>query len=116
VSGAGIPTGGITGTAVLPYLGGKRDLIPGPGDDRVNLSLFKNFRIVEGKTLQFRADIFNLFNTPSFANPTGSGNVISSSGNATDNPTFGGQLGEPKTFQELTPDARFIQFALKFTF
>jgi hypothetical protein len=35
----------------------------------MDLSLFRSFRVVERVTLQFRAEAFNLSNTPHFANP-----------------------------------------------
>jgi hypothetical protein len=39
------------------------------GSRNFDLSLFKNFRIKEGWTLQFRAESFNVFNTPQFGIP-----------------------------------------------
>ncbi len=41
----------------------------GPGAVNFDLSLFKNTRIVEGKTLQFRAEAFNGFNSVNLNNP-----------------------------------------------
>ena len=35
----------------------------------MDLSLFKSFRIVEGQSLQFRADAFNGFNLATYGNP-----------------------------------------------
>lgn len=43
----------------------------GPHQRRVDLSLFKNFALVKKTSLQFRAEVFNLTNTPDFANPSG---------------------------------------------
>lgn len=91
--------------AVLGYLGGKRDQVYGPGYERINMSLFKNFRVYERQTLQFRTDIFNLFNTASLGQP--SDTSIGSTG---------GKITAPKRVQANTPDARFLQLSLKYSF
>ena len=41
----------------------------GPGQANWDLSLFKDFRVKERFTAQFRAEALNAFNTPLFANP-----------------------------------------------
>jgi hypothetical protein len=47
-----------------------RNILYGPGTKEVDASLFKNFPLgAEGRRLQFRAEAFNLFNTPQFNNP-----------------------------------------------
>jgi Carboxypeptidase regulatory-like domain/TonB-dependent Receptor Plug Domain len=46
-----------------------RDSLRGPAFKEVNLSLFKNTPMTERVTLQFRAEFFNVFNHPNFANP-----------------------------------------------
>jgi hypothetical protein len=43
--------------------------IRGPRIDNTDLSLFKNFAIREGKTLQFRSEFNNAFNHPRFGDP-----------------------------------------------
>jgi hypothetical protein len=96
----------VTSTAgAIAYLGGKSNLVYGPGYNRVNMSLFKNFPTWREQYLQFRADAFNLFNHPSLANPSVTG--VNSTG---------GQITGPKNFQNNTPDARFFQLSLKYTF
>jgi hypothetical protein len=42
----------------------------GPGLMNLSLGVFRNFKFAERWTLQFRANAFNLTNTPSFANPS----------------------------------------------
>lgn len=96
----------VTDTATaIEYLGGKSNMIYGPGYNRVNMSLFKNFRFWHEQILEFRADAFNLFNHPSLANPSLTG--INSTG---------GGITAPKTFQNDTPDARFFQLSAKYVF
>jgi len=46
-----------------------RNTMSGPGVVNLDLSLFRTFRITERFNLQFRAEAFNLSNTPHFANP-----------------------------------------------
>jgi len=92
-------------TSVLGYAGGRRDIAVGPGLERVNMSVFKNFSVYHEQNLTFRADIFNLFNTPSLGEPSTS-----------DNSVGGGQITGPRTLQNNAPDARFIQLSLKYAF
>ena len=93
-----------TATAIK-LLGGKQDPIYGPGYYSVNTSIFKNFTTWRKQYLQFRADIFNVPNHPTWANPS----------NLTLNDQAGTITG-PKTFQNNTPDARFLQLALRYEF
>jgi hypothetical protein len=46
-----------------------RDSFRGPGFFNMDVSLFRNFKITERTTLQFRAEAFSITNTPHFANP-----------------------------------------------
>jgi carboxypeptidase family protein len=54
-----------------PYTYGNagRNSLRGPGYTDVDFSLFRNFTFLERYTFQFRAESFNLFNHPNFANP-----------------------------------------------
>jgi len=103
-SGQPIPNT-VTGAAALAYLGSPRGQTYGPGYDRVDMSLFKSFPTFREQYLQFRADIFNVLNTPGYGNPSNTG--ISSSG---------GQITYARTFQSNTPDSRFFQLALRYAF
>ncbi|HZO52067.1 MAG TPA: TonB-dependent receptor, partial [Bryobacteraceae bacterium] len=49
-----------------------RNVLTAPGLASLDFSLFKNFRIAESKNLQFRWEMYNATNTPSF-NPPGLG-------------------------------------------
>jgi hypothetical protein len=80
-----------------------RNCIIGPPQKNVDLTLGKAFKITEGQAIRFRADFFNLFNHPSFANPAA--------------PAVGSSPGSgsaPITSTVGTP--RLIQFSLKYSF
>jgi hypothetical protein len=91
---------------VIEFIGGKSNQLYGPGWDRVNMSLFKSFPILNERSIQFRADAFNLLNHPSWGTPT----------DDTSNDAGGGDILAPASFQKNTPDARFFQVSAKFVF
>ncbi len=82
-----------------------RQSVVGPGFNRVDVSLFKNFVLPLHETnLQLRADGFNVLNHPSFSNPGTS---------------LTGETGQAITstrFSSLIPDARVIQVAARVSF
>lgn len=92
-----------------------RGALRGFGLSQVDLSLRRRFSLHERLALDFRADAFNLFNTPNFANPTG---VLTSSsfGVATQTLSTGlaGASGQNPLF--LVGGPRSLQLALKFQF
>ncbi len=102
--GTAIPNS-VSGAAALAYIGNNRGQTRGPGYERVDMSLFKSFPTFREQNLQFRADIFNVLNTPAYGIPnnTGIGNN-------------GGKITGARFFQANTPDSRFFQFALKYNF
>ena len=51
-----------------------RNTMREPGVVNLDMSVFRNFRVTEKFNLQFRAESFNLSNTPHFATPTGNAN------------------------------------------
>jgi hypothetical protein len=71
--------------AVFTYGDSRPDILIGPGTVNLDLSAFKSFAITEGVRLQFRAEAFNFFNHPDFANPAtaidaqGAGTITSTS-------------------------------------
>jgi Carboxypeptidase regulatory-like domain/TonB dependent receptor/TonB-dependent Receptor Plug Domain len=88
-----------------------RNILTGPGLSEFDLSLFKNNyirRISEVFNVQFRAELFNLFNRANFAPP--------STPTATDifDPT-GAPSGSVGVLTSTTTTAREIQFAVKIT-
>jgi hypothetical protein len=46
-----------------------RNIMRGPGAVNLDFSLYRTFRLTEKLNFQFRAEAFNLTNTPHFANP-----------------------------------------------
>ena len=62
-----------------------RNLLRGPGVINLDGSLFRNFNVTERFRLQFRAEVFNISNTPAFNNPgaTVSGATRNASGQIT---------------------------------
>lgn len=83
----------------------QRNSLFGPNFRHVDLSLFKNFPLTERVNLQFRAESYNISNTPNFY--IGNGTSTSQFGSA----TFG-QVSQ--TDPNYTP--RLYQFALKVQF
>lgn len=51
-----------------------RNMFPDTGFKNFDFSLAKNFHLGETRRLQFRAEFFNIFNHPNFANPYGGQN------------------------------------------
>ena len=84
-----------------------RNQLYGPGLQRVDLSLFKNFDLYESLKLEFRTEAFNVLNTAQFVNPNA---ALSLSG------------GVPvSTFGTITSTAnaynpRILQFAVRLKF
>ena len=83
-----------------------RNILRGPAGFNWDFSVFKRFRITEGQQLEFRAEMFNMFNTPQFANP---------SATVTSPATFGQSRSTSVTAGGFGSN-RQIQFALKYTF
>ncbi len=46
-----------------------RNILYGPPQRQLDFSVFKNFTVTENSRLQFRAEVFNLTNTPNFGVP-----------------------------------------------
>jgi len=81
------------GSVLIPpalgsYGNASRDLFRGPGITNVDLSITKIFRFRERISAQFRAEAFNVFNHPNFANPQGGPN-----GYANNDPSAGFGMG-----------------------
>ena len=97
-----------TGSAVLGFAG---PTTTGPGFHRLDFSLFKAIPINERFSMQFRTEVFNIFNHPNFNSPNFGGNgvvAINGAGNFTDS-----HFGEIGSTRDAPYDPRQIQFALK---
>jgi hypothetical protein len=104
-----VPVG--TGVGLL---GGAPGDIAEPGIFAFDFSMFKNFKISERFSLQFRSEFYNLFNIPTFNAPGFGGNGVVSVSGSTDylDSTFGA-IGSTRFPYK---DPRQIQFALKLFF
>ena len=94
-----------------------RNQLFGPPQRRFDLSLFKDFHIWESVSLQFRTEVFNLFNTPNFSVPNSSLSQVAAAGTPSG---FAPNLNAGN-FGKITSTAadanpRQIQFALKLLF
>jgi hypothetical protein len=100
----------------------ERNQVYGPGVQALDFSLFKTVPIWEALKLEFRAESFNLLNTPPFGLPNQNiGDYLLPSGSTSANPVPGGvavpNVGAgiiSSTNQLLAP--RQLQFALKLIF
>lgn len=75
-------------------------IILGPGQVNYDISILKITPITEKQSIQLRAEFFNAFNHPQFANPVTTQNTPA---------TFG-------VIQNTSTNPRIIQFALKYIF
>ena len=93
------PVVSAVGQTDLSPLGGPGAQVNGPGYKDFDFSLFKSFRITEGTRAEFRAEAFNLTNTPSFGLPSNT--------DYNDETNFGKITGTQGA-------ARILQFAFKY--
>jgi hypothetical protein len=102
---------GVKTNCGLSALGGPPTQIPGPGFHRLDFSLFKEIPLNERFRVQFRTEIFNIFNHPNFNSPGFGGNgVVSVSGSTNFTSSNFGEIGSTR---DAPYDSRQIQFALK---
>ena len=87
----GLPVEGTFGTS-------GRNILRGPGYFNVDASMIKEFAFGEQRSVQFRAEFFNLFNRANFGTPT----------NTLNSPNLGRILA--------ASDPRILQFGLKLAF
>ncbi len=105
VANIGLVPGGVP---LFSYGDMGRNVLRGPGINDWDISIIKNFKFTESKSIQFQSNFFNAFNHTQFFGPT----------------LGGGSLGGSGTFGQVTTDStpssspyyrgpRIIQFALK---
>jgi hypothetical protein len=94
-----------TNPGLLQWGNSGPNVIYGPGTKELDFSLFKQVRVAEKKSLEFRAECFNLTNTPQFNNP-----------GATIGVPAAGRVSSAGSNVTLQRTERQIQLALKFIF
>jgi outer membrane receptor protein involved in Fe transport len=92
------------GSPITLFGNSARRVARGPGSSNLDFSLFKNFRPTEHLNVQFRAEAFNLTNTPTFTLPSASNPALTIG-----NPNFGKLASSSAT-------GRQVQFGLKLSF
>jgi len=92
------------GAPIITYGDAPRLALRGPGSRNLDLSVFKEFHTTERSMLQFRAEAFNVSNTPTFTLPNARSVELT-----VGNPAFGKLVGSQTV-------GRQIQFGLKFLF
>ena len=105
-------TPGVNGAAIQLFGTAAQRAARGPGSENADMSLFKNFNFTERRYVQFRAELFNATNTPTFFLPAASDATLTCTGVAghacnIGNPNFG-------KLSSGTATGRQIQFGLKF--
>ena len=113
VLGKNTPTGCVALTG-FDALGGVTQ-VAGPGFHRLDFSIFKEIPLTERFRLQFRTEIFNIFNHPNFNAPGFGGNGVVAISGSTDftNTSAKTAFGEIGSTRDAPYDPRQIQFALK---
>jgi Carboxypeptidase regulatory-like domain/TonB dependent receptor len=99
-----ISAASFTQPAQYTYGTAGRNILRGPGLIGTDFSVFKNFPIRESVKFQFRAEFFNMFNTPHFNNPG-----VNNSGATFGTAAFG-------SISSTASDNRQIQFGAKILF
>jgi hypothetical protein len=85
-------------------------IVRGPGQHNMDIAVERVFPVTESSSLRFRAELFNLTNTPQFANPNNNLDFTTgSAGPANLNPSFGQIIST-------AANPRIIQFAAKYVF
>lgn len=103
-----------------------RNALRGPNFRQVDMILNKRFKLAETKSIEFRAEVFNIFNFANFANPgatlnnsLGVGTNLIQPGQPFTQAAAGGTFGLLRQTVERTVGLgtnRQIQFALRFNF
>ncbi|HEY3624853.1 MAG TPA: TonB-dependent receptor [Terracidiphilus sp.] len=107
-------TPSVTGAPIQLFGTAAQRAARGPGSENVDGSIFKNLNFTERHYLQFRTELFNATNTPTFFLPAASNSALTCIGPAgkacnAGNPNFG-------KLSTGTATGRQIQFGLKYYF
>jgi hypothetical protein len=87
-------------------------IVRGPGQHNLDMAVERLFPVRETSSFRFRAEFFNLTNTPQFANPS---NFLGYGDPTLPNPVASAGFGKI-TAEQGGPHPRIIQFALKYAF
>ena len=93
-----------------------RNVLRGPRQSNVDLSIIKRFPFRESRNIELRAEFFNLFNQVNLSNPISDFNAVFATGSFDPNT---GQIIKPGDFGRITSTSnnpRLIQFAVKFNY
>ncbi|MGH9445896.1 MAG: hypothetical protein ACRD3O_09235, partial [Terriglobia bacterium] len=99
------------------------DSVYGPGAIDLDLSLFRNIRLSERFTLQFRADAFNISNTPNYSSPGSDVSSVTYATNPNGTPNYSkivnlngfGQITGTNAYARLLAQ-RYFRFGAKLIF
>jgi hypothetical protein len=101
---------GGSGAGDTDFGNGGVGIVRGPGQRNIDMAVDRIFPVTESSSFRFRAEFFNLTNTPQFANPNNSLDfTVGPNGPANLNPSFG-------MITAAAANPRIIQFAMKFLF
>lgn len=109
------PVATTIGQTDLAPLGGPPTQVRGPDFRKVDLSIFKSFSLTRTRRVEFRAEIFNVTNTPNFGNPGFSGGGTPPPSGVLDFNNLA-NFGRITSLRLGANDQRQFQFALKYYF
>jgi hypothetical protein len=93
-----------------------RNVLRGPGQVNVDFSVIKRFPFAESRNVELRAEFFNLFNHPNFANPVSNLSAIPTTSIDANTGRISGSPGDFGRIVSTSNNPRLIQFAVKLNF
>src|SRR5437660_6263530 len=93
-----------------------RNVLRGPNQINVDFSIIKRFPIRESKSLELRAEVFNLFTQVNLANPISNLNAVPSTSIDANTGKIIGNPGDFGRIVSTSSNPRLIQFAMKLNF
>jgi len=93
-----------------------RNVLRGPGQVNMDFSVIKRFPFAETRNIELRAEFFNLFNHPNFANPVSNLSAVPSTSIDANTGRITGSPGDFGRVTSTSNNPRLIQFAVKLNF
>jgi len=94
-----------------------RNVLRGPHQFNVDFSVIKRFPVGEAKSVEFRAEFFNLLNHVNFANPVSNLNAVAASGiSQNTGQIIPGNAGDFGRITSTSSNPRIIQLVLRLNF